>query len=266
MQRILARNETLVSLILLAFCVVTASIEPSFLSLATLFDLLRNSIVPAMFAVGVLLVLASGGIDVSFTAIAAFAMYVGTKAMIAFGMGDSILIAFLVAGAIGLVLGLINGFFIATLGLPTLIVTLGTLSVFRGFLLTFVGTQLITAVPTGMRAFSRTMLIRFTAADGTIVSLPMAFLLLVIAVALTWLLLNRTMLGRSIYALGGRPNRRCASASTWWACSILSTHMSACFRVSPASFTRLWRGWRTLSIWWGSNCRSSPRSCSEAPD
>ena len=69
-------------------------------------------------------------------------------------------------------LGLINGFFIATLGLPTLIVTLGTLSVFRGFLLTFVGTELITAVPTGMRTFSRTMLIRLTEADGTIVSLP----------------------------------------------------------------------------------------------
>ena len=61
---------------------------------------------------------------------------------------------------IGLALGLINGFFIATLRLPTLIVTLGTLNVFRGFLLTFVGTQLITAVPMGMRTFSRTMLVR----------------------------------------------------------------------------------------------------------
>jgi simple sugar transport system permease protein len=205
MQSILARNETLVSLILLAFCAVTAWIEPSFLSLSTLFDLLRNGIVTAMFAVGVLLVLASGGIDVSFTAIAAFAMYVGTKAMVAFGMGDSILVAFLVAGTIGLVLGLINGFFIATLGLPTLIVTLGTLSVFHGFLLTFVGTELITAVPIGMRSFSRTMLIRLTEADGTIVSLPIAFLLVVAAAALTWLLLNYTMLGRSIYALGGAP-------------------------------------------------------------
>jgi simple sugar transport system permease protein len=205
LQRILARNETLVAIILVAFCIVTASLEPSFLTLATLFDLLRAGIVTAIFAVGVLLVLASGGIDVSFTAIAAFSMYVGTKAMIAFGMGDSILVAFLVAGVIGLALGLINGFFIASLRLPTMIVTLGTLSVFRGFLLTFVGTQLITAVPTGMRSFSRMMLVRVTAPDGALVSLPIAFLLVVLVVALTWFLLNRTMLGRSIYALGGAP-------------------------------------------------------------
>jgi simple sugar transport system permease protein len=205
MRRLLTRNETLVSLVLAAVCLSVAWAEPSFLSLSTLFDLLRNGIVTALFAVGVLLVLASGGIDVSFTAIAAFAMYVGTKAMVAFGMGDSILVAFAVAGAIGLALGLINGFFIATLKLPTLIVTLGTLNVFRGFLLTFVGTQLITAVPMGMRVFSRTMLIRLTDPDGTIVSLPIAFLLVAAVAALTSLILNRTMLGRSIYALGGAP-------------------------------------------------------------
>jgi len=205
MQKLLARNETLVSLVLIAVCLVVALIEPSFLSLSTLFDLLRNGTVMALFAVGVLLVLASGGIDVSFTAIAAFAMYVGTKAMVAFGMGDSILVAFAVAGLIGLALGLINGFFIGTLKLPTLIVTLGTLNVFRGFLLTFVGTQLITAVPMGMRTFSRTMLFRLTEPDGTVVSLPIAFLMVVAVAALTALLLNRTMLGRSIYALGGAP-------------------------------------------------------------
>src|SRR5271165_2678355 len=127
MRRLLARNETLVGLVLAAVCLGVASAEPSFLSLSTLFDLLRNGIVTALFAVGVLLVLASGGIDVSFTAIAAFAMYVGTKAMVAFAMGDSILVAFVVAGTIGLALGFVNGFFVATMGLPTLIVTLGTL-------------------------------------------------------------------------------------------------------------------------------------------
>ena len=43
--------------------------------------------------------------------------------------------------AIGALLGAFNGLFIAGFGLPTLIVTLGTLSIFRGFLLTFVGSR-----------------------------------------------------------------------------------------------------------------------------
>jgi simple sugar transport system permease protein len=205
MTRLFARNETLVTLILIAFCVVTSLIDPNFLSLPTLFDLLRNGTVMSIFALGVLLVLASGGIDLSFTAIAAFAMYVATKAMMMLGLGDSMMFAILFAGAIGLLLGLINAFFIGTLKLPTMIVTLGTMNAFQGFLLTFVGTTLITQVPLGMRSFSRTMLVRLETPDGTIVSLPVAFLILVVLATVTGLLLNRTTLGRSIYALGGAP-------------------------------------------------------------
>jgi simple sugar transport system permease protein len=205
MKRLLARNETLVTLILIAFCVVTSLIDPNFLSLPTLFDLLRNGTVMSIFALGVLLVLASGGIDLSFTAIAAFAMYVATKTMMMLGLGDSMMFAILFAGVIGLLLGLINAFFIGTLKLPTMIVTLGTMNAFQGFLLTFVGTALITQVPLGMRGFSRTMLVRLETPDGTIVSLPVAFLILVVLATVTGLLLNRTTLGRSIYALGGAP-------------------------------------------------------------
>ena len=162
----------------------------------------------------------------------------------------------LVAGAIGLALGLINGFFIATLRLPTLIVTLGTLNVFRGFLLTFVGTQLITAVPIGMRTFSRTMLVRLTDADGA-----------------DRLAADRLSAGgggrgadRRSSSIGrcsggasmrsaARRSRRFASASTSRGCSISSTPMSGCSRASPASSMRRWRGWRTRSTSSASNCR-----------
>ncbi len=202
-RALLSRNEFLVAIILLAFIVVTGIIDPRFISISTLTDLLRNSLVISIFAIGVLLVLISGGIDVSFTALSVFAMYSTTKLLMALGIGDSILMAFLLAALIGLSLGLVNAFFVATMRLQTLIVTLGTLSVFRGALLTFVGSQLISNVPPGMRNLSRSMLVRGTTADGSFYSLPSAFLVLVAVVVVTWFILYRTMLGRTIFAIGG---------------------------------------------------------------
>ncbi|WMS41106.1 ABC transporter permease [Acuticoccus sp. MNP-M23] len=197
------RNETLVALILIAFIALTAIVEPSSFSVGTFADLLRNGLVLGIFAIGVLLVLISGGIDVSFTALSAFAMYATTKALMAAGFTDSMALAFVLAGGIGIMLGCVNGFFVATLKLPTLIVTLGTLSVFRGFVLTFIGSQLISNVPSGMKDFSRSMLARGDAFDGSFYRLPTALLVLLVAVVVTWFILYRTTLGRSIFAIGG---------------------------------------------------------------
>lgn len=202
-SRFLSRNEVLVGGILLAFIIVTSLVDPGFLSVATLFDLLRNGLIMSIFAIGVLLVLISGGIDVSFTALAAFAMYATTKTLVMLGVGESIVFAFLMAAAVGLLLGLVNAFFVATLRLPTLIVTLGTLSAFRGALLTFLGSELISNVPRGMRDLSRSVLLRGTTPDGYFYSLPSAVLVLVAVVVLTWAILYRTMLGRNIFAIGG---------------------------------------------------------------
>lgn len=199
----LARNETLVAIVIVAFGAVATLADPNFLSLATLFDLLRNAIVPGIFAVGVLLVLISGGIDVSFTAIAAFAMYSTTLALVAAGVPVPWYAAFALAILIGAGLGLVNAAFIAGFRLPTLIVTLGTLSVIRGVLLTFVGSKLISNLPAGMRDFSRIFLIRGTTPAGYFYSLPLAFAALVLVVVGTWVLLYRTLLGRQIFAVGG---------------------------------------------------------------
>ena len=198
-----ARNETLVLLVVIVFCLVTTAVQPAFLSLPTLFDLLRNSIVIGIFAIGVLVVLISGGIDVSFTAIAAFAMYATTLILVRLGVDVPWFVAFGLSILIGTGLGLLNAVFIAGFRLPTLIVTLGTLSVIRGFLLTFVGSQLISNVPPGMRNFSRLIMLRGTTAEGYFYSLPWAFAALVIVVVGTWFLLHRTVLGRKIFAIGG---------------------------------------------------------------
>jgi simple sugar transport system permease protein len=110
--------------------------------------------VPGLFALGTLVVLVSGGIDVSFTAIGAFALYATVK-LLGGGFEGSFLVPFAVAGTVGLGLGLVNAAFIAGLGLPTLIVTLGTSGLFRGFLLFAVGSLLTRDLPEGMVAFSR---------------------------------------------------------------------------------------------------------------
>ncbi|MDT8857550.1 ABC transporter permease [Paracoccaceae bacterium Fryx2] len=199
----LARNEVLVALVILAFCALATLSDPGFLSMPTLTDLLRGGIVLGIFAVAAMLVLVSGGIDVSFTAVAAFAMYSTTLFLVTHAPGMPWPLAFLISMAIGAALGAINGLFIAGFGLPTLIVTLGTLSIFRGFLLTFVGSKLISNLPPEMRAFSRLMMLRGTNADGSFYSLPWAFAALVAVVVVTWAILHRTMLGRSIFAIGG---------------------------------------------------------------
>lgn len=203
MSNLWIRNETLVALVIFAFCTLAAISDPGFLSIATLTDLLRSGIVLGIFAVAALIVLISGGIDVSFTAIAAFTMYVTAMVLNAAMPWMPWWAAILMGMAVGVCLGAINGFLIAVMGLPTLIVTLGTLSVFRGFMLTFIGQKQITTLPPGMREFGRMMILRGENADGSFYSLHAAFLATVLAIVVTWFILHRTMLGRQIFAIGG---------------------------------------------------------------
>ena len=202
-KQFFTRNETLVAIVIILFCVVASASDPRFFSATTLTDLLRASIVIGIFAIGAMLVLISGGIDVSFTAIAVFAMYASTVLTLGTIPELPWYLIFTLSILIGAALGALNGLFIAGFGLPTLIVTLGTLSVFRGFLLTFVGSERISKLPPGMRDFSRAVIARGTTEAGNFYALPLAFAALVIVVVLTWFILHKTLLGRSIFAIGG---------------------------------------------------------------
>lgn len=199
----LVRTETLLFFTIVLLSALIGAINPVFFTVSNLFDLLRSSIVTGIFALGVLLVIISGGIDVSFTAIAIFAMYSTVRLMKAFLPEAPIVVIFACAGLIGLGLGLINAFFISRFKLPTLIVTLGTLSMFQGFLLFIIGNNIIREIPPSMTEFARTSLVELEMANGGLAKLhPAIFLTLGLAAAV-WLLLDYTMLGRGIYALGG---------------------------------------------------------------
>lgn len=203
MTALLTRNETLVAVVIVLFCIVAGLSDPNFFTVTTLSDLLRASIILGILAIGAMLVLISGGIDVSFTAVAVSAMYITTKLSLALWPEMPWYLIFSCSILIGAALGAFNGLFIAGFGLPTLIVTLGTLSVFRGFLLTFVGSERISALPPEMRNFSRMMIARGTTESGDFYALPWALAALVFVILLTAFIIHKTMLGRSIFALGG---------------------------------------------------------------
>ncbi|MCG3212283.1 MAG: Ribose import permease protein RbsC [Anaerolineae bacterium] len=204
MKHLLRRNETLVAVTLVGLCLFIGLNNPTFFSVGNTFTLLRSSIVTGIFAMGVLIVIISGGIDVSFTAIGVFALYATVKLMLHFAPNTSIWVAFVIAALIGLGLGLINAFFIAQFRLPTLIVTLGTLSMFHGFLLFAIGNQIIRDVPPALTEFARATVVQIPQERGMANLHPAVFLMLVIVI-LVWLLLKYTILGRGIYALGGAP-------------------------------------------------------------
>jgi simple sugar transport system permease protein len=203
-KRLLRRNETLVAVTLVVLCLVIGLDNPTFFTVGNAFTLLRSSIVTGIFAMGVLIVIISGGIDVSFTAIGIFALYSTVKLMLRFAPGAPIWMAFIIAAIIGLGLGLINAFFIARFKLPTLIVTLGTLSMFQGFLLFAIGNRIIRDVPPALTEFARAAVLRIPQTRGTANLHPAIFLWIGIMI-IVWLLLRYTMLGRGIYALGGAP-------------------------------------------------------------
>ncbi len=197
------RPESITLFLLVAICTIVSIINPAFLQASTLIDIGRASVVMGLFALGVFIILAAGGIDVSFTAIAAFTVYSLTLLVQNYMPELPIIFIILMAVAGGVFLGIINGLLVHYLKVPYLIVTIGTQYLFRGFLLAFIGTVWIMSLPPTMGAFGRLPLFQFETAAGATITMPFYFLILPVAAIITWWILNRTLMGRAIFAMGG---------------------------------------------------------------
>lgn len=194
-------NEGLLVAVILVVVVGMSIANPAFFTAGTFFALVRASMVPLIFALGVLLVLVSGGIDVSFPAIAIFAAYTTIRVSIDRGLDPSPVMIFVIAMAVGALLGLFNGLVIAGFRLPTLIVTLGTQSIFKGALISYIGAQYISArdLPASVTRVSESHLVDVQGAGHLhALIIPVAVVAVLVAAMLRW-----TVFGRSIFAIGG---------------------------------------------------------------
>ena len=201
---LLRRPEIAVLALALVSMLVIGAINPAFWSAGNIFSLLRANVVTGILALGVMVVMLSGGIDVSFPAFAIAAMYLTIKAMIAWPY-DGVALPFAMATAIGLLLGLVNAAFVYKLRMIPLIVTLGTGTAVRGLLLGVVGASQINIdrMPPALIGFARTDLVQTTLGNGQGVGLSAMVLVYLLLAFCVHLLLRHTLIGRSIYALGG---------------------------------------------------------------
>jgi ribose/xylose/arabinose/galactoside ABC-type transport system permease subunit len=179
---------TLVGLCLLS--ILLSILSPHFLSVSNLRNVLEQTAINAVVAVGMTFVIVSGGIDLSVGSIVAFSGVLLASALAAGAPAPAAIAAGVAAGAL---CGLANGLLVTRGRLPPFIATLGMMSVARGAALVFTEGRPISGFDTGFRSL----------ATGRVLGLPTPVLVVALVYAAAHLLLTRTRFGRYVYAIGG---------------------------------------------------------------
>lgn len=200
-KRLFSKNETVLGAVIVILAIIFTVLSPQFASLGHLFSIGRSGVVIGLMALGLLTVLITGGIDVSVSATGVASLYITTVVLANVNFQGPYIVAVLVACLLGAVFGAINAVLVTSLRLPSLIVTLGTLTLYQGGLLAFVGTVRIRELPAHIAEFSSVHAFS-TVVNGRAVSLHLSVVLLILlAVVLAWLF-RSTSWGRSVYAIG----------------------------------------------------------------
>ena len=185
-------QELGVFLALMTLCAILTFSTNTFLTEINLLQVARQASYYGIMAVGMVFVITMGDIDLSVGSILTL-----TNVVMALMLksGFSVPIAILVALLTGSLCGLVNGGLAVLLKIPMIIVTLGTLSVFRG-----VALMLSNAAP--ISQFKKDGAF-FTVGGGDILHLPASVILMIIVCLAGWFVLAKTTFGRNIEAIGG---------------------------------------------------------------
>ena len=189
------QRELSLVLILIGMVVLVALQAPQMISSDNLTDVTVLAAVIAVAAVGQAMVVITRNVDLSVEA---------TMGLVAFAVAGTLAngilpipLAMTFGVGLGLVLGMINGFIVAVLKVPSIVATLGTLSIYRGIDFLIAGGKQVTGtqLPPGYTAIAR----------ATLLGIPV-FVIVAIAIALVCAaVLRMTTFGRSIYATGSNP-------------------------------------------------------------
>ncbi|APO78690.1 sugar ABC transporter permease protein (plasmid) [Rhizobium etli 8C-3] len=204
MRRLLRTHTTEICLLVVIVLIgaFLSFATPRFFTLGNAFDLLNISSVNIIFAVGLLVVLIAGGIDISFAVAASVVQYV-TALILAKVGGGGWASGLLIAGGIGTLLGAFNAFLIHRFKIISIVVTIATFNIYFGLLMFFTRGVSIYTLPDWWT--ERIILYEREMADGSWAEIRLPVLVMAICVAATWFLIRHTTTGRQLYAFGDNP-------------------------------------------------------------
>lgn len=179
---------TLIGLVFLV--IILWILTPHFMTISNLLNVVQQTSINAIIAVGLTFVIITAGIDLSVGSILAFSGVVLASVLNA---GMPVPIAMLAGLGVGLLCGIVNGLLISYGRLPPFISTLGLMSVARGAALLYTHGRPISGFTNGFRYL----------ATGEILHIPMPVIIMVIVYLIAHFVLTRTIFGRYTYAIGG---------------------------------------------------------------
>ena len=185
-------NRYAIGIVLIVFIVLLEIFVPSFRSVGNVQNILLQTSINSLLAVGATLVILTGGIDLSVGSIVGFAGIVAALLGKHAGLG-SFGLALGAGIATGLVLGAINGSLVAFVRIPPFVVTLGMMSIARSLAFVFSQGQPISDLSNEFLAIGQ----------GTLFTIPYPILISIVTFAIFGVVLARTRFGRYIYAVGG---------------------------------------------------------------
>ncbi len=182
--------ESLLVVVVVAIFILNSFASPYFLNAWSLSDLTFNFTEKALIALAMALLIIAGEIDLSVAAIIALASTMMGLAL-QYGADTPTLVA--VGVGIGILCGAFNGFLVTGLKLPSIVVTIGTMSLFRGIAFIILGDQSFKGYPASFSWFGQGYV-------WWVISFELVLFLA--CAAIYWVLLHRTNFGRRVFAIG----------------------------------------------------------------
>ncbi|EXI62018.1 sugar ABC transporter permease [Mannheimia granulomatis] len=192
-------NNHILSATIFVLVILLAFFTNDFATIENIYDVVNNYSILMILACGLLVVLISGGIDISFPAITIISQYVMVTMIGKYDIG--FLGVFIISSFIGILLGFINALFVNKMNVPSIIITISTLNIFYGGLLYFTKGVWLYDYPEWFT--QEVLFFKQISQDGFEFGLSFQAIIAISSVLLTWLITHKLTIGRRIYALGG---------------------------------------------------------------